>query len=587
MLEGPIPTTLGNLSSLILLDLSFNHLNGSLPPSLGKLSNLESLYIIGNSLLEGVVSGENFAKLTNLKVLDLSLSNFVFHWDPNWTPPFQLHYINFKYSKLGPVLPAWLYTQRFIDILDISNSGISSIDHDKFWKMAAIISTKLDMSNNSIGGDISNVIINIPWIELYDNNFSGGLPLISPNVKIITMFNNYFSGSISSLLCHGMNEENNLQVLNISYNLLSGELPANCWLCWKSLIYLNLASNDLTGKIPDSMGLLPNLMFLHLDRNRYFGGIPTSLLNNNNLVLLDLQGNNFSGSLPNRMGQKIKALALRSNQFSGIIPSQICQLTSLVILDFADNRLSGPIPKCLSNITAMASREDSTFESQITIVSTFTMSTDALSLFIKGQERTYKNCLRLVYLVDLSSNDLSGSIPTELFHLSALQSLNLSRNQLIGKLPLEIGGMKNLESLDLSRNLLSDEIPQSISNLTFLGVLNLSYNHFSGQIPLGTQLQSFEEYSYIGNAELCGVPLKKSCIEEKTHDDARTMQENENKSEMDGFYMGMGVGFATSFWAVCVALFFKRSWRHAYFRFLYDIKDRFYVMVILKMNYFR
>ena len=143
-----------------------------------------------------------------------------------------------------------------------------------------------------------------------------------------------------------------------------------------------------------------------------------------------------------------------------------------------------------------------------------------------------------------------------------------------------------MESLDLSRNLLSGEIPQSVSNLTFLGVLNLSYNHFSGKIPIGTQLQSFDEYSYIGNTELCGAPLK-SCAEEKTHDGAGTMQENDDKSEMEGFYMGMGVGFAIGFWAVCATLFFKRSWRHAYFRFLNDVRDQLYIIIVLNMNCFR
>nr|POE61280.1 hypothetical protein CFP56_43680 [Quercus suber] len=36
----------------------------------------------------------------------------------------------------------------------------------------------------------------------------------------------------------------------------------------------------------------------------------------------------------------------------------------------------------------------------------------------------------------------------------------------------------------------------------------------------------------------------------------------------------MGVGFKTGFWAICGALFFNRTWRHAFFRFADDIKDQ-------------
>ncbi|XP_054812545.1 receptor-like protein EIX1 [Prosopis cineraria] len=59
------------------------------------------------------------------------------------------------------------------------------------------------------------------------------------------------------------------------------------------------------------------------------------------------------------------------------------------------------------------------------------------------------------------------------------------------------------------------EIPRSLAQLSFLGTLNLSFNNFSRTIPLGTQLQGFDELSYIGNPELCGAPLPKNCSDKK------------------------------------------------------------------------
>ncbi|MBA0804006.1 hypothetical protein Gohar_014161 [Gossypium harknessii] len=65
--------------------------------------------------------------------------------------------------------------------------------------------------------------------------------------------------------------------------------------------------------------------------------------------------------------------------------------------------------------------------------------------------------------------------------------------------------MELMESLDLSMNRLSGEIPLSFSNLNFLNHFNVSYNNLTGHIPTSTQLQSFENLSYVGN-HLCGPP---------------------------------------------------------------------------------
>ena len=65
-----------------------------------------------------------------------------------------------------------------------------------------------------------------------------------------------------------------------------------------------------------------------------------------------------------------------------------------------------------------------------------------LKLVPKGLELEYEQNLRFVKMIDLSSNNLSGSIPSEISVLSELCFLNLSRNQLIGKIPEKIGIMK-------------------------------------------------------------------------------------------------------------------------------------------------
>ena len=67
--------------------------------------------------------------------------------------------------------------------------------------------------------------------------------------------------------------------------------------------------------------------------------------------------------------------------------------------------------------------------------------------------------------LDLTFNDLTGSIPPEIELLINLTYLNLGYNQLIGPIPSEIGNLTNLTYLTLYNNQLTETIPESICDL--------------------------------------------------------------------------------------------------------------------------
>ncbi|XP_059629269.1 receptor-like protein EIX1 [Cornus florida] len=591
-LSGPIPASIGNLSALRVLFLNENQLNGSFPKSVGFLSNLEELHV-GQNSISGIVSEINFAKLSKLKILEMFSNPLFFNVTSDWVPPFQLDELRMSSCEMGPTFPSWLRTQASLSALDISESKISDVAPEWLWKWASRVES-VDLSNNHISGDISNVLLNSTVVELSSNLFKGQLPHLSPNVLMLNLANNSLSGPIFPFLCQYMKGESMLVVLDLSNNLLSGELP-HCWMHWQNLVHVNLGRNHLFGKIPNSMGSLSMLESLQLHSNKFLGELPLSLRNCTVLKFINLGENELSGLIPSWIGELLSlgVLGLRSNKFIGNIPSQICRLSKLIILDLGNNGLSGPIPKCFKNISVMTMTNSSHhYAFRTTRLFTSTLSEfymNSFSLVIKGREAEYNKNLGLVRCIDLSSNNLSGSIPDEFSSLHALQYLNLSHNQITGKIPKNIGGMAMLESFDLSRNHLSGEIPQSMCNLTFLSYLNLSYNNFFGRIPSSTQLQSFDATSYIGNAELCGVPLNKSCTGERESQGrgvALTKKE-EDKYEMIWFYIGMGPGFAVGFWVVCGTLLLKTTWRHAYFQFLDRMEDQMYLAIMLKVNSIR
>ncbi|XP_045822358.1 receptor-like protein EIX2 [Trifolium pratense] len=267
---------------------------------------------------------------------------------------------------------------------------------------------------------------------------------------------------------------------------------------------------------------------------------------------------------------KLICINIESNQFEGTIPTQLFNQSFLFHLDLAHNKLSGSMPKCIYNLTQMI-----TFH--------FTFYGHTIELFIKGQH--YVSEFQSEWRTfDLSGNSLSGEVSLELFRLVQIQSLNLSHNNFNGTIPKEIGGMKHMESLDLSNNKFCGEIPQTMSLLNFLDYLNLSCNNFDGKIQIGTQLQSFNASSYIGNPKLCGDPLNNCTTEEENPKNATPSTDNDSIRE--SLYLGMRVGFAAGFWGICGSLFLIRKWRHACFRFVDGVGDKLYVTLMVKLNSF-
>jgi hypothetical protein len=84
-----------------------------------------------------------------------------------------------------------------------------------------------------------------------------------------------------------------------------------------------------------------------------------------------------------------------------------------------------------------------------------------------------------LFLLYLNKNpSLGGSIPGELGKLGKLTTLALEQCQLSGGIPSQLGNLTKLEWLFLYSNMLTGEIPSSLANLTNLtpNVTNIEYN---------------------------------------------------------------------------------------------------------------
>lgn len=81
--------------------------------------------------------------------------------------------------------------------------------------------------------------------------------------------------------------------------------------------------------------------------------------------------------------------------------------------------------------------------------------------------------------LNVSGNNIKGSIQAEIRNLKELKVLNASNNLMTG-VPAEIGQLTKLEVLDLSKNMITG-LPNELGNLKNLKTLNLSGNLYSKQ----------------------------------------------------------------------------------------------------------
>ncbi|KAL6293938.1 hypothetical protein ACE6H2_002080 [Prunus campanulata] len=557
---GSVPNLTNFLSSkyLILgvkhLSLSGKKLSGRIPENIGQMSKLETIRFGGNSL-EGVISETHFSKLFKLRTLVIFSNSLVLNFHFDWVPPFQLEFIALSSCKIGPNFPKWLQTQKSLANLQISDAGIIDTIPSWLWDLSHTLGY-LDLSQNQIRGTLGNSRLEfIPFLNLSWNQLEGPIPSILSKVISLDLSNNKFSVAAASSL------------------FTTNDRTSDCWIHFKKLVFLDLSNNSLSGKIPTTMGYLFNIETLRLNNNGFVGELPSQFKNCRKLTLFNLAENKLSGSIPEWLGAShpnLAILILQSNHFYGSIPPQLCHLKSVQLLDLSMNNISGTIPKCLNSLTTLTQKGSSrVFAGGYD---------DKASVMWKEARSKYKSTLGLLKSIDLSSNKLSGEIPSEITYLVGLISLNLSRNQLTGQIPSRIGNLQELDSLDLSRNQLNGRIPTSLSRIYRISSLNLSENNSFGKIPIGTQLQSFD-YAYGGNPLLCGPPLPRTCSEDEKDPGQPVLVNQDNKSGLitQGFYINMGLGFAVGFWGVCGTLLLNRSGRYTYFNFLTFLNDWMYV----------
>merc|ERR1712232_398158 len=114
--------------------------------------------------------------------------------------------------------------------------------------------------------------------------------------------------------------------------------------------------------------------------------------------------------------------------------------------------------------------------------------------------------LTALSIIHLHNNSLQKSIPSQLFNLRSLIILNLGNNIFSGQFILPNIIINNsLQQIHLNDNELTGTIPSSLFNFPFLEVLKLQNNAFSGSIPSNFTQANNLQFAFFDRNNLNGA----------------------------------------------------------------------------------
>ncbi|MDN3667365.1 leucine-rich repeat domain-containing protein [Algibacter miyuki] len=522
-LEGAVFSEIGNLVLLESIDFSRNNLT-AIPATLGYLTNLKSLNLSYNAINSSD---------TDFSSLPLTELNFNYQ-------DIQIESIEIGANEINIDLPIPLTVALNDEVvtLDATNEFQLYVNNvyqkTSFSNNGKLVFSNINLLNLQVTDKLRVYQINglSAYSNIYYDSVTFGAPLVDEEFEILkTIYNETNGGSW-------------INTWDISENNLHIESWFGVSIKDGHVVSLNLFNNNLTGIIPEDITGLPNLKTLILSTNNLSGSIPESINLLTALESLDISSNMISGTIPTGISelQNLKKFAIGNNQFSGTIPAVLSDFSVLEYLDISSNSFSHVDKKLYYDYT------NTYIDLRNQIINTNTvLSLEGDQLIVDlGNVATYdlennnfeaKNTF--VLLVDdvthttTTTNDLGeiiftnvrvGEIPSEA-KISIRQTTGTFRNTEFNYLGIEdksnipvtateyqalvsfynsLGGNQwtnswdttsndlhsnkwygvstydgHIVAIDLSGNNLSNTVPDIFDDLPYLNKLNLSSNHIT------------------------------------------------------------------------------------------------------------
>ncbi|CAA2956649.1 LRR receptor-like serine threonine- kinase GSO1 [Olea europaea subsp. europaea] len=556
-------TTYG-LKYLRVLNLQSNHFNNSIFSSLHRLSSLKSLDLSFNGI-KGTVQIRDLRALSNLEELDLSgnkVDNFTTLTGIKSMHSLQVLKLDSLYvsniSNMVQSLRAFAYLKHFYFRYNYVNGSIGSydlshlrrleglfldnsiVDWNFLQSIGALTSLKiLSLSNCGLNGTLLVQglceLKKLQELDLSWNEYEGILPSCVANMtslRLVELSHNTFTGNIAS---PPLSKLTSLEFLSISSNNFQVPISFKAFFNHSNFKFLFLDNNEIIDdnelgnwvpnfqlevfsmsnsrgppSLPHFLYYQSNLRFLDLSNNSIGPNFPTWLLENNTRLWgLNLRDNVFIGplKLPTSTNPNMESFDVSNNKFNGHVPTNITSIfPNLVGLIISTNMFDGCVPsfgdlKSIEYIDLSSNNLSGTIPQEVVM--------GCFSLYFlkfsdnKLQGQIFPESINLQYLryLYLDNNEFSGTIPKSLSTID-LSTLDISNNCLSGRIPTSVGNMTTLREISLSNNQLEGPIPEEICNLD-LYLLDLSENKLCGSVPSCFN-PSRMDHVYLNNNQLEG-----------------------------------------------------------------------------------
>ncbi|OMP00016.1 Leucine-rich repeat, typical subtype [Corchorus olitorius] len=293
--DGFLTPLIGNLTELTAIDISKNRFRGPLPENIFDLKKLTRISLSGNFLTGSIP--HRVYQLKELETLDLSN------------------------NLLSGAIP----------------SGISALRRMKH----------LSLAHNGFIGKIPNLngLWQLQTLELHSNMFVGNLPTLPTRLTTLTLCHNLLSGRITSL---GTLKQ--LRSIDVSDNRFTGPISRGIF-ALPLLTQMNVSFNQLTAmEVNNNHEVGSPLQVLSAQGNRLQGHLPVNLVTFERLLEINLAHNQLTGRIPReygvRLGNPWRTLFLDHNFLSGPLPSQFSHLKIRGSLASNCLRCTTTIPFC-------------------------------------------------------------------------------------------------------------------------------------------------------------------------------------------------------------------------------------------------
>ncbi|GMH44720.1 hypothetical protein BSKO_12672 [Bryopsis sp. KO-2023] len=305
------------------------------------------------------------------------------------------------------------------------------------------------------------------------------------NLQKLELQGNAFQGNLGEILEAFRLKESGLQHLDLSDNLIEGEISEMESLCdlthGSGMSVLKLAKNNLRGSLQGCLfDEKSELRDINFDGNPIGGSIP-EIPSNSSIMAISLAATGVLGTIPSSIAelQSLVTLDLSSNYLVGSIPQRLGSSRSLRVVRLNDNRLEGEVPGAIATSKSL---DVVRLENNV--------------LAGMAQEWRDRNSMEesRLFALYLSNNRIEGSFPSALLKATELTVLDIENNDFSGPLPGSPGMLPKVTVFLAGGNSFEGEIPSAFKNMAFLSSkaltasafhpnLDLSRNKLTGKIP--------------------------------------------------------------------------------------------------------